>query len=256
MDERAALGTATACPTAAPAERPGEPGILIATNSGLAPSSPEVTDSGRFGAALTNGGSNVKPARKMSRPERHLRTRLAFRPCARATPAIDAPGSLQAARTFAFSSALCRRRGADLECIGVHQGIGGHHAHAPVAVKQGGTARRSHVAVEYARFLTVVHSEWRGRQNASRAAPSPQSTDLPPPDKHGGSTIQSTIKFLELRSHSQKTAVPDSRSHSAPGCRAWSAWACLTRIEQYQAAIESGQLLMMVDVPRDRVEEI
>ena len=30
-----------------------------------------------------------------------------------------------------------------MECIGVHQGIGGRHAHAPIAVKQGGTARRS-----------------------------------------------------------------------------------------------------------------
>ena len=29
-----------------------------------------------------------------------------------------------------------------------------------------------------------------------------------------------------------------------------------SRIEQYQSAIESGQLLMMIDVPRDRVEEI
>ena len=30
-----------------------------------------------------------------------------------------------------------------MECIGVHQGISGHHAHALVSIKQGGTARRS-----------------------------------------------------------------------------------------------------------------
>ena len=29
-----------------------------------------------------------------------------------------------------------------------------------------------------------------------------------------------------------------------------------SRIDQYQSAIKSGQLLMMIDVPRDRVEEI
>lgn len=29
-----------------------------------------------------------------------------------------------------------------------------------------------------------------------------------------------------------------------------------TRIEKYEAAISKGELLMMVDVPRDRVEEI
>jgi hypothetical protein len=40
---------------------------------------------------------------------------------ANATAAIDTPGSLQAVRTFALSSALCCRRGTELECIGVHQ---------------------------------------------------------------------------------------------------------------------------------------
>ncbi len=29
-----------------------------------------------------------------------------------------------------------------------------------------------------------------------------------------------------------------------------------SRIDQYQSAIKSGQLLMMIDVPRDQVEEI
>ena len=61
------------------------------------------------------------PVRLRPRPPSHLRTRLAFRPWDRATAAIDAPGSLQADRTLALSSALCRRRGTGLECIGVHQ---------------------------------------------------------------------------------------------------------------------------------------
>ena len=110
--------------------------ISIATNSGLAPSS-------EVGAGLGASGATTTPASLTPRPERHLRTRLAFRPCARAIPEIDAPGSSHADKTFVLSSALWRRRGADLECIGVHQRIGGHHPHAPITGKQGGTARRS-----------------------------------------------------------------------------------------------------------------
>ena len=79
----------------------------IATNSAAA-----------LGAAA---GVIALPARLTPRPDRHLRTRLVFRPCARATPEIDAPGSSQAARTLALSSSLWRRRGPELGCIGVHQ---------------------------------------------------------------------------------------------------------------------------------------
>ena len=61
------------------------------------------------------------PVRLRPRPTSQLRTRLAFRPCDRATAATDAPGSLQAASTLTLSSAPWRRRGTGLECIGVHQ---------------------------------------------------------------------------------------------------------------------------------------
>ena len=94
---------------------------------------------GSVGAAMPNGTKRASPAingvdattggaigaarstRLSPRPSRHLRTRLAFSPWASATADIDAPGSSQPARTLALSSALCWQRGADLECIGVHQ---------------------------------------------------------------------------------------------------------------------------------------
>lgn len=58
------------------------------------------------------------------------------------------PGDRRARRIagghyFALSSSLWRRRGPDLGCIGVHQRIGGHHPHAPILGKQGGTPGRS-----------------------------------------------------------------------------------------------------------------
>jgi hypothetical protein len=74
--------------------------ISIATNSGWAP----IFGAGA-GALLGAGDPDCLPASLVPRPARHWRTRLAFRPCASATPEIDAPGSSQAARTFALNSA-------------------------------------------------------------------------------------------------------------------------------------------------------
>jgi len=45
------------------------------------------------------------------RPRRHCLTKFAFRPNDKATAAVDAPGSLQAAKTSRFNCGLCRRRG-------------------------------------------------------------------------------------------------------------------------------------------------
>src|SRR5664279_2636707 len=95
----------------------GGAGISIATNSGLAASSGDSADTGRLASSRAGVDSTGTPARLSPRPVRQVRTRLAFRPCARATPEIDAPGSLQAASTLPLSSALWRRRGPDLECI-------------------------------------------------------------------------------------------------------------------------------------------
>ena len=149
-----AIGVAWGGSAATRAAGLGGARISIATNSGLAPSS-------EVGAGLGASGATTTPASLTPRPERHLRTRLAFRPCARAIPEIDAPGSSHADKTFVLSSALWRRRGADLECIGVHQRIGGHHPHAPITGKQGGTARRSRMMSRAAVVdsLTGDHSQ-------------------------------------------------------------------------------------------------
>ena len=70
-------------------------------------------------------------------PQRHLRTRLAFRlRPVRAIPEIDGPRSSHAARTLRLElrTAATARSG-----LGVHRyptnGIGGHHPHAPIAGK-------------------------------------------------------------------------------------------------------------------------
>lgn len=58
---------------------------------------------------------------------RHRCTRLAFKPCACAIAATDAPGTSHSARTAVFNSALWRRRGKFLKFIKRPSELDGRH---------------------------------------------------------------------------------------------------------------------------------
>ncbi len=83
----------------------GGAGISSATKSTVAAIGGGAWTLGGLGALATDGNVADALACLASRPARHWRTRFAFRPCASATPEIDAPGSSQLARTFALNSA-------------------------------------------------------------------------------------------------------------------------------------------------------
>jgi hypothetical protein len=68
------------------------------------------TKLGGIGTFATGTGAAAGLTPLCSASMTHLRSMLAFKPCASATAAIDTPGRRHSPITLALNSALCRRR--------------------------------------------------------------------------------------------------------------------------------------------------
>src|SRR5439155_1754302 len=117
---------------------------------------------GASGSAMNRSmlGAGVAASSQGLARRRHLCTRLAFRPCASATLATDAPGAAHSASTRAFRSAPWRRREEGLEsCMVSTRVVGGHHACRRQRRSQDGIAGRilfNDVKARHGRLDTVI----------------------------------------------------------------------------------------------------